>query len=103
MKDKTGDFVIEEFLGLKPKMYSFFADDNSGHKKGKALNRNGVATRSHSEYKDLYLNNKCIRHSVNRFQSKNHRIETYEINKISLSCYDEKNIYPNIYPKQWIS
>ena len=62
MKDKTGDFVIEEFLGLKPKMYSFFADGNSGHKKGKALNRNGVATRSHSEYKDLFLNNKCIRH-----------------------------------------
>ena len=52
MKDKTGDFVIKEFLGLKPKMYSFFADDNSGHKREKALNRNGVATRSHSEYKD---------------------------------------------------
>ena len=50
-----------------------------------------------------FLNNKCIRHSVNGFQSKNHRIETYGINKISLSYYDEKNIYPNIYPKQWIS
>ena len=27
---------------------------------------------------------------MNRIQSKDHRIETYEINKISLSCFDEK-------------
>ena len=36
------------------------------------------------------LNNKCIRHSMNRIQSKDHRIGTYEINKISLSCFDDK-------------
>ena len=28
------------------------------------------------------LNRKCLRHLINRFQSKNHRIGTYEINKI---------------------
>ena len=27
---------------------------------------------------------------MNRIQSKNHKIEIYEINKISLSCFDEK-------------
>ena len=27
---------------------------------------------------------------MNRIQSKDHRIETYEINKISLSCFDNK-------------
>ena len=27
---------------------------------------------------------------MNKIQSKNHRIETYEINKVSLSCFDEK-------------
>ena len=27
---------------------------------------------------------------MNRIQSKNHRIRTYEINKISLSCFDDK-------------
>ena len=26
------------------------------------------------------LNNKCLRHSMDRIQSKNHKIETYEIN-----------------------
>ena len=27
---------------------------------------------------------------MNSIQSKNHRIRTYEINKISLSCFDNK-------------
>ena len=27
---------------------------------------------------------------MNRIQSKNHRIGTYEINKISLPCFDDK-------------
>ena len=44
----------------------------------------------HNEYKDVMLNNKCIRHSMNRIQSKNHRTETYEINKASLSYFDDK-------------
>ena len=46
------------------------------------MNRNVIATISHNEYKDVLLNNKCIRHSMNRTQSKDHRIGTYEINKI---------------------
>ena len=42
------------------------------------------------KYKDILLNNKYLRHSVNRIQSKGHRIRTYEINIISLSCFDDK-------------
>ena len=54
------------------------------------MNKNVVATISHNEYKDVLLNNKCLRHSMNRMQSKNHRIGTYEISKICLSCFDDK-------------
>ena len=43
-----------------------------------------------NEYKDVLLNNKCITHPMNRNQSKDNRIETYESNKISLSCFDDK-------------
>ena len=32
MKDKTGDVVIKEFVGLKLKIYSFSVDDSSEHK-----------------------------------------------------------------------
>ena len=43
-----------------------------------------------NEYKDVLLNNKCLRHSMNRFQSKDHRIGIYEINKVPLSCFEDK-------------
>ena len=54
------------------------------------MNRDAVATISHNKYKDVLLNKKCLRHLMNRMQSKDHKIGTYEINKISLSCCDDK-------------
>ena len=42
------------------------------------------------QQKDVLLNNKYLRHLMNRIQSNNHRIGTYEINQISLSCFDDK-------------
>ena len=89
MEDETGGVAIEEIVGMKPKMYSFLVDI-SEYKKTKGAKRNVVATISHNEYKDVLWNNKCIRHSMNRIQSKDHKIETYEISKISLPCFDDK-------------
>ena len=63
-------------------MYSFLVDNNSEYKKAKVVNRNIVERITCNEYKDELLNNKCIRHSMNRIQSKDHLIGTYEINKI---------------------
>ena len=33
---------------------------------------------------------KVIRHKMKRIQAKKHKIGTYEIDKISLSCFDDK-------------
>ena len=41
-------------------MYSLFVDDNIEDKKAKGVNKNVVAI-SHNEYKDVLLNNKCLR------------------------------------------
>ena len=54
------------------------------------MNRHVVVTISHNEYKDILLNKNCLRHSINRIQSKDHKIGIYETNKISLPCYDDK-------------
>ena len=56
MKDETGGAAIEEFVWFKVKMYSFFVPHNSKHKKAKGVNKN-VAAISHSQYKDVLLNN----------------------------------------------
>ena len=71
-------------------MYSPLVDDNSKHKKTKNVNKNVVLTKNHNEYKDILLTKKCLTHSVNRIQSKYHRMGTNKINKISLSWFDDK-------------
>ena len=54
------------------------------------MNRNAVVTIIHNEFKDVLLNKKYLRHSMNRIQRKNHKIGTYEINEISWSCFYDK-------------
>ena len=77
MKDETGGIAIEKCLRLKPKENWFLAD-NSEHKKAKVANRNVAGKIGHNEFKDVLLNNKCIRYSINIIQSKDHTIRTYE-------------------------
>ena len=77
IEDETVDVATEEFVGLKQKMYLYLVDGNSKHKKAKGVNKNVVATISHNEYRDVLLNMKCLRHSMYRVQSKDHRIGTY--------------------------
>ena len=43
-----------------------------------------------NEFKDILFNKKIIRHKMKRIQAKKHKIGTYEIEKISLSCFDDK-------------
>ena len=90
MKDEKTGVAIEEFVGFKPKMYSLLVDDSSHHKKAKGVNKSGLLTISHGEYEGVLLDNECLRHSMIRFQNNNHRIRIYEINKICLSCFDDK-------------
>ena len=58
--------------------------------KVKCMDRHVVAPISHNEYEDVLLNDKCRRYLMNRIQCKNHRIETYKSNKISLPCFEFK-------------
>ena len=39
MKDETAGVVIEEFVGLKPKMYSYLVNDKSEHKNPKCVKK----------------------------------------------------------------
>ena len=43
-----------------------------------------------NEFNDVLFNKKIIKHKMKRIQAKKHKIETYEIDKISLSCFDDK-------------
>ena len=41
-------------------------------------------------YLDVLINKKIMRHIMKRIQSKLHKIGTYDVSKISLSCFDDK-------------
>ena len=50
-KEEKAGVAIQEFVGLKPKMYSYLVDDNCKHKKAKGVNKIVVAIIGHNEYK----------------------------------------------------
>ena len=78
MKDVSEGKIIDEFVGLKSKMYSVKNIDGKESNIAKGVN---IAT-EFNELKDTLFNKKVVRHKMKRIQSKKHKIETYEINKI---------------------
>ena len=44
----------------------------------------------YDDFKNKHFNKKVIRHNMRGINSKHHGIYTYENNKTSLSCYDDK-------------
>ena len=48
-----------------------------------------------NEQKDILFYKKAIRHKMGKIQSKKHKIGTYEVNKISLSCSDDERYILN--------
>ena len=86
MKDEFNGVKISEFVGLKSKMYSLIACNDKEVSKAKGVNKK----LRHNEYIDVLFGRKVVRHKMKRIQSKLHIIGTYELNKISLSCFDDK-------------
>ena len=86
MKDEFVGVIIDEFVGLKSKMYLIKKIDSKEPSTAKGIN---IATKF-NEFKDVLFNKKISRHKIKRIQAKKHKIGTYEIDKISLSCFDDK-------------
>ena len=86
MKYEFGGVIVTEFVGLKSKMYSMKKIDGKECNTAKAVS---IAT-EFDKFKDVLFNEKIIRHKMKRIQSKKHKLGTYEIDKISLSCFDNK-------------
>ena len=86
MKDEFKGKIISEFAGLKSKMYTLISVDTEEVTKAKGVNKK----LRHKEFVNVLSNKKVIRHNMKRIQSKLHRIGTYDVCKISLSCFDDK-------------
>ena len=91
-KDETAGKQIEEFVGLRAKLYSYKLHDKE-HKRCKGVKRNVVAKSiTHKDYKNcLRTKNEQLR-KMNVIRSHLHEIYTEEINKVALSANDDKRI-----------
>ena len=86
IKDELNGVKISEFVGLKSKMYSLISVENKEVNKAKGVNKK----LRHNEHIDVLFGKKVVRHKMKKIQSVLHRIGMYDINKISLSCFDDK-------------
>ena len=90
-KDEAAGIPITEFVGLRPKMYSYIMDTGLGGKTAKGIKKNVIRNdMKHITYNDVLMNNTQIRHEMRTIRSRKHQLESCEINKISLSCFDDK-------------
>ena len=66
-------------------------DNQTGGKTAKGIKKNIIKKNiSHENYRDTLLNNKQLHHKMKTIRSQNHELGSYEINKVSLSCFDDK-------------
>lgn len=99
-KDEVQGKIIDEFIALKAKLYSFkMNEDNKTKQKGKGIKRSAMKDIKHENYQRC-LNAKnredglqtC---SFNQIKAINHQLSTIQINKISLNVFEDKRYWIN--------
>ena len=86
MKDEYGGKLIVKFAGLKSKVYSILDESNNKNSTNKSHN----TFIEFQEFHDTLFQEKILRHTMRGIKPNNHNLGTYETNKISLSCFDNK-------------
>ena len=96
-KDEACGIPITEFIGLKSKMYSYVKNDEKGGRTAKGIKKNVIKNNiKHEDYKNTLINNEQMHHKVKTIRSQRHQLGSYEMNKVSLSCFDDKRYIHDI-------
>ena len=85
IKDEFGGVIVVDFVGLKLKINSIKKIDGKEYNTVKTVS---IAT-EFNKFKDVLFNKNVIRHKIKRIQPKEHKLGTYETDKISL-CFDNE-------------
>ena len=66
-------------------------------KTAKGIKKNVIKNNiKHEDYKNMLLNNEQLHHKMKTIRSQKHQVRSYETNKVSLSCFNDKHyIYNN--------
>ena len=90
-KDEAEDKIIEEFVGLRAKLYSFKMFKGNESKKCKGVKKSVIENSiTHEDYKNCLFTQKEQLRKMNIIRSYNHEVYTEEVNKVALCSNDDK-------------
>jgi len=97
-KSETGSLVPRVFVGLRAKMYSLDVPNQTKQSKirVKGVKKSYVKKHvRHQQFLDVLKTKKRTQSRFRTFQSKNHTVQTVEINKTCLGGFDDKRYILN--------
>ena len=90
-KPEYADNVITEFIGLRSKMYSIQFEDGNESKKAKGIVSSVIKKDlKHKMYRSILEASGKMYSKMKVIRSNKHQMYTMEMNKVSLSAYDDK-------------
>ena len=91
LKSEYGEKVVNEFVGIKSKLYSIIYNEDSNKRTAKGLQK-AVLKKfiTHDHYKKVIEENNVFVTSMSRIQSKSHDIHTVRIEKMIFMPMDDK-------------
>ena len=93
MKDEAGGKIIEEFVGLRAKLYSYKMFEGKTEKKCKGIKKSIIKNNiSFDDYKKCLMRGVEQIRKMNVIRSHKHEIFSETVNKVALSADDDKRI-----------
>ena len=75
-------------------MYSYIKNNDQNNKTGikRIVDQKNI---KHEDFKQTLFNKKQMYHTMKTIRSNHHQLGSYELNKVSLSCFDDKRYIHN--------
>ena len=92
-KDECGGKQILEFVGLRPKLYSYKVENTEEQKKCKGVKKSVVKKDiSLANYRECLFSGEKQLRKMNVIRSEKHEIHSEQVNKVALNCEDDKRV-----------
>ena len=96
-KDEAAGKQIEEFVGLRSKLYSYRMYEGKETKKCKGVKKVVIKKSiTHEDYKDCLFTRREQHRSMNVIRSRLHEVYTEKVNKVALSADDDKRVIQEV-------
>ena len=90
-KDELGGEIINEYAGVRSKLYAYLTLNNGEQKKAKGIKKYAIKNKLlFKDFKDCVLNKTTKRITQSNIRSYDHKVYTEIINKVALNWYDNK-------------